>query len=179
MINSRRCLVCLPAHRRPKRFDLPPWSTWGYTLGLRPKEISLISLDDISFTQGLIRITNRKSTNPVKLPLPDAAIKAIAAYIVGARTNSACRRLFLTIHPPYRPVSAAVVSCEMAAILKKINPKASAYWLRHSYAQHLLESNASVFELKQMMGHDSAQSVRRYLHIHTKLMRKVLFDETL
>jgi site-specific recombinase XerD len=67
----------------------------------------------------------------------------------------------------------------MAAILKKINPKASAYWLRHSYAQHLLESNASVFELKQMMGHDSAQSVRRYLHIHTKLMRKVLFDETL
>jgi hypothetical protein len=30
-----------------------------------------------------------------------------------------------------------------------------------------------------MMGHQNIQSTHRYLHIHTDLMRKVLFHETL
>ncbi|MBW2202268.1 MAG: integrase, partial [Deltaproteobacteria bacterium] len=54
----------------------------GYTLGLRPKEIGLIRLDHISFVQGEISLFDRKSANPIKLPLPEVTIKAIAAYIV-------------------------------------------------------------------------------------------------
>jgi site-specific recombinase XerD len=55
----------------------------------------------------------------------------------------------------------------------------SAYWLRHTYAQNLLEAGASIFEIMQMLGHDNMQSTQGYLHVHTKLMREVLFDETL
>ena len=55
----------------------------------------------------------------------------------------------------------------------------SAYWLRHSYAQNLLESGASVFEIKEMLGHDDIESTQKYLRVHIKLMAKVLFDETL
>ena len=151
----------------------------GYTLGLRPKEISLIRLDDISFVQGKIRLTDRKSANPIKLPLPEVTIKAIAAYIVGCRPGSDHRELFLAFHAPVKPVNAATVSHDITVAMRKINPSASAYWLRHTYAQNLLESGASIFEVKQMMGHDNVQSTKRYLHIHTKLMRKELFDETL
>ena len=151
----------------------------GYTLGLRPKEISLIRLDDISFVQGKIRLTDRKSANPIKLPLPEVTIKAIAAYIVGCRPGSDHRELFLAFHAPVKPVNAATVSHDITVAMRKINPSASAYWLRHTYAQNLLESGASIFEVKQMMGHDNVQSTKRYIHIHTKLMRKELFDETL
>jgi len=151
----------------------------GYTLGLRPKEISLIRLDDISFVQGEISLADRKSANPIKLPLPEVTIKAIAAYIVGCRHESDHRALFLTLHAPVKPVNAATVSHDITAAMQKINPSASAYWLRHTYAQNLLESGASIFEVKQMMGHDNVQSTKRYIHIHTKLMRKELFDETL
>ena len=38
----------------------------GYPLGLRPKEISLIRLNDISFVQGEIGLADRKSANPIK-----------------------------------------------------------------------------------------------------------------
>jgi len=151
----------------------------GYTLGLRPKEISLIRLDDISFVQNEIRLFDRKSANPIKLPLPEITIKAIAAYIVGCRPESDCRALFLSFHPPVRPVTAATVSHDITVAMQKINPSASAYWLRHTYAQNLLESGASIFEVKHMMGHGNVQSTKRYIHIHTKLMRKELFDETL
>jgi site-specific recombinase XerD len=151
----------------------------GYTLGLRPKEIGLIRLNDISFVQGEIRLADRKSANPIKLPLPEITIKAIAAYIVGCRPESDHRALFLTFHAPVKPVTAATVSHDITVAMRKINPLSSAYWLRHTYAQNLLESGASIFEVKQMMGHDNVQSTKRYIHIHTKLMRKELFDETL
>jgi site-specific recombinase XerD len=75
----------------------------GYTLGLRPKEISLITLDDISFGRCEIHLPDRKSNNPIKLPLPEVTIKAIAAYIVGARAKSRWRRLFLSLRAPYEP----------------------------------------------------------------------------
>lgn len=151
----------------------------GYFLGLRPKEIALLRLDDIAFAKSQIRIAERKSANPLKLPLPETTLKAIAAYLVAGRPQSDRRVLFLNHRPPYRPVTAATVSYDISRVLKKINPAASAYWLRHTYAQNLFESGASIFELKEMMGHDTLQSARRYLHIHTGLMRKVLFDETL
>ena len=151
----------------------------GYTLGLRPKEIGLIRLNDISFVQGEIGLADRKSANPIKLPLPEVTIKAIAAYIVGCRPESDHRALFLTLHAPVKPVNAATVGHDITVAIQKINPSASAYWLRHTYAQNLLESGASIFEVKQMMGHDNVQSTKRYIHIHTKLMRKELFDETL
>jgi integrase/recombinase XerD len=151
----------------------------SYFLGLRPKEVSLIRLDDIGFGKSQVRIAVRKSANPVKLPLPEDTIKIVAAYVIAGRPKSDRRELFLNHHPPYLPVSAATVGHDITSVLKKINSAATAYWLRHTYAQNLLESGASIFELKEMMGHDNIQSARRYLTIHTELMRKVLFDETL
>lgn len=151
----------------------------GYTLGLRPKEIAQIGLDDISFAKGLINIHQRKCDNPVHIPLPEITIKAIAAYIIGARPKSHHRELFLTFTAPYRPVTAATVGNDITSRIHRVNPDASAYALRHTYAQNLLESGASVFEIKEMLGHDNIQSSRRYLHIHTQLMRRTLFDDTL
>jgi integrase/recombinase XerD len=151
----------------------------AYALGLRPKEISLIALDDLSFSLGEISLPDRKCQNPIRLPLPEAAIKAIAAYIIGARPETTRRTLFLALRAPYHPVTPAMVSQDIRALMHKTGLAASAYWLRHTYAQNLLETNTSIFEIKEMMGHDRIQTTRRYLHIHTRLMREVLFDETL
>jgi len=54
----------------------------------------------------------------------------------------------------------------------------TAYWLRHTFAQNMLEAGASIFEIKEMMGHDTIESTKIYLSIHVSLMRRVLFDET-
>ncbi len=151
----------------------------AYSLGLRPKEISLIRLDDLLFLQGEISLPDRKCQNPTRLPLPETAIKAIGAYIVGARPKNANRTLFLKLRAPYNSVSPASVSREIRDQMHKSGLSSSAYWLRHTYAQNLLETKASIFEIKELMGHDRIQTTRRYLHIHTRLMREVLFDETL
>lgn len=42
-----------------------------------------------------------------------------------------------------------------------------------------MEAGASVYEIKEMLGLETIQTAKRYLQIDTKLMREVLFDETL
>ncbi len=150
----------------------------GYTMGLRPKEISRISLDDISFSTLQLKVTERKGTNPVELPMPEHTVKAIAAYVIGARPESEHRRVFLNIHPPFRPMSPNGVGRHITKAMRKAGLVSSAYWLRHTYAQNLLEAGTSIFEIKEMLGHDKIESTKLYLHVHINLMRKVLFDET-
>jgi site-specific recombinase XerD len=150
----------------------------AYTMGLRPTEISRISLDDISFSTQQLKIAERKSTNPVELPMPEQTVKAIAAYLIKARPQSEHRRVFLTRLPPFRPMSPNSVARHITQAMKNANLRATAYWLRHTYAQNLLETGFSIFEIKEMLGHDKIESTKLYLHVHLKLMRKVLFDET-
>jgi len=151
----------------------------SYGLGLRPDEISRITLDDISFAQSELTIKTRKNNRPVKLPIPESAIKAIAAYIIGARPKSSHRGLFLNLVAPHRPASATSVGQHITECIRKAGLPGTAYWLRHTYAQNLLEAGASIYEIKEMMGHTTINSAEKYLHVHIKLMRKVIFDEEL
>ena len=150
----------------------------AYTLGLRPIEISKITLDDISFSDGNLRVPDRKTKIPVVLPLPEMTIKAVAAYIATVRPQTPFRQLFLTCQNPIRPVSANTVVYYIGKAMKDAGLSSSAYWLRHTYAQNLLKIGRSIYEIKEMLGHQNIQSSQRYLYIDTALMRKVLFDET-
>jgi site-specific recombinase XerD len=151
----------------------------AYTLGLRPCEIRSICLDDIFFKDAQLCIRIRKNDKPVKLPVPEETLKAMAAYLIGARPKTKHRELFLTLHPPYRKLAQNTVTQHIKKCMHAVGMTYSAYCLRHTYAQNLLEAGVSIYEVKEMMGHDSIESTRKYLHVHIKLMRKVLFDETL
>lgn len=151
----------------------------AYTMGLRPIEISKITLNDISFTDGTLRVPDRKTENPVVLPLPEMTIKAIAAYIAAARPETSFRQLFLTAKKPIKPVGPNVVVYRIGKAMKDAGLSSSAYWLRHTYAQNLLKIGSSIYEIKEMLGHQNIQSSQTYLHIDVARMRRVLFNETL
>jgi integrase/recombinase XerD len=151
----------------------------AYMLGLRPREIASITLDDLSLSQGELTLRVRKNGRPLKLPLPEPALKAIAAYLIGARPKSPRRNLFLTLHPPYRPIIANTATYCIRKAMKKEGLSGSAYGLRHTFAQNLLENAVSIFEIKEMLGHDRIESTKNYLRVHIRLMREVILGETL
>jgi site-specific recombinase XerD len=151
-----------------------------YSLGLRPVEISRITLDDVAFDEGRLTLRERKADNPITLPIPEKTLKAIAAYVLKARPqNSPCRHLFLSHVFPYKPMKEHYVIQCLSRAMKGAGLSCSGYWLRHTYAQNLLEMGRSIYEIKEMMGHRNIQSTRCYLHIDVRMMRKVLFDEEL
>jgi len=151
----------------------------AYTLGLRPKEVSLITLDDISFSKAELTLMDRKNTHPLVLPIPTTTLKAVAAYRIVVRPKTKHNTFFLSLYPPYRPVNPNTIGYHIRKVMKAVGLPSTTYWLRHTYAQNLLESGASVFEVKEMLGHDDIESTKKYLHVHTQLMRQVLFNETL
>jgi len=151
----------------------------AYSLGLRPVEVSRITLDDISFKKAEITLRDRKANNPIMLPISENTMKAIAAYVLKVRPKNPYRHLFLTFGLPNRPIQAATVIHHISKAMKNAGLPSSSYWLRHTYAQNLLHTGRTIYEIKEMMGHDNIQSTQRYLYINTELMRKVLFDETL
>lgn len=151
----------------------------AYTMGLRPQEISRLTLDDIGFSKAELNIRYRKAGLPVTMPIPQKTLKAIAAYLVGGRPKNDCRELFLQCYRPYRPVSSPTVCYAIKSCMQKagLPEEATTYWLRHTHAQHLLEAGISVFEIKEMLGHDDIEATNRYLYIHLKLMRRVILGE--
>ena len=149
----------------------------AYSLGLRPCEICKITLDDIAFKKAQLSLEDRKNKQPLTLPIPEKTLKAIVAYMVGGRPNSQDRHLILSLSAPHGPIVAGVVGRYIQQAMHKAGLSSTPYWLRHSYAQHLLSSGASIYEIKQMLGHRHIESSRKYLHIHTDLMREVIVDE--
>ena len=150
-----------------------------YSLGLRPIEVRNITLDDISFSKGELTLRERKGNNPITLPMPEQAIKAIAIYLDKSRPKTTSRHLFLNFKFPYKPIKAGIVIFYISKAMKEIGLPSTAFWLRHTYAQNLLQLGQSIYEVKEMMGHQNIQSSQRYLYINIELMRKVLFDEEL
>ena len=118
----------------------------AYSLGLRPVEISSLQLDDISFARAQISLKRRKNDNPLELPIPEQTLKAIVAYMVGGRPNSEDRHLFLSLCAPHGPIVPGLVGRYIQEAMHKAGLNASPYWLRHSYAQHLLSSGASIYQ---------------------------------
>ena len=151
----------------------------AYFMGLRPKEISTIKLGDISFKKKELTLRDRKGNNPMTLPVPENTIKAIAAYVLNVRPNSKYRTLFLSFKSPYKPISPGTVIHYISKAIKHSGLFSSPYSLRHTYAQSLRNTGATIYEIKEMLGHQNIQSTQRYLHIDIELMRKVLFDEEL
>jgi site-specific recombinase XerD len=151
----------------------------AYSLGLRPVEISSLQLDDISFSRAQLTLKRRKNDNPLELPIAEQTLKAIVAYMVGGRPESKDRHLLLTLCAPHGPMVPGLVGRYIQEAMHSAGLNATPYWLRHSYAQHLLSAGASIYEIKEMLGHDHIESSRKYLHIHTDLMREVIVDELL
>ena len=151
----------------------------AYSLGLRPVEISGLRLDDICFGRATLSLQRRKNDLALELPIAEPALKAVVAYVVGGRPQSEDRHLFLSQMAPYGPIVPGAVARDIQQAMKKAGLNATAYWLRHTYAQHLLTAGASIYEIKEMLGHRHIESSRKYLYIHTELMREVILDEPL
>ena len=151
----------------------------AYTLGLRPCEICRITLDDIAFKKEQVSVEDRKNEQPLTLPIPEKTLKAIVAYMVGGRPTSHDRHLILSLSAPHGPIVPGLVGRYIQEAMHTAGLSSTPYWLRHSYAQHLLSSGASIYEIKQMLGHRHIESSRKYLYIHTDLMREVILDEPL
>ncbi len=145
-------------------------------LGLRAREIILLELGDIDWTEASLRIRG-KSRDERPLPLPFEVGRAIATYLRKARPTAACRRVFLRTRAPVGGLESSGAICQIVCrSLKRagIQPAyKGSHQFRHALASDMLRRGLSLTEIGQVLRHRSPNTTRRYAKVDLTALREV------
>jgi len=124
-------------------------------LGLRTHEVSSLSLDDIDWAVGTLRIAKGKSRRVDVMPLPQATGRAIAEYLRIERPPTANRKVFVRhVAPVDEPLGPDVVRKTVRNAYRRCGlPYTRAHILRHSLAGRLLATGGTLKEVADVLRH--------------------------
>jgi integrase/recombinase XerD len=137
-----------------------------YSSGLRSGEIIRLTLADINFADGVVRILMSKGKKDRMVPIGKVALHWLDRYVKEVHGLHLSSPLFY--HFPdrtplfYYNLRQIITKYRALAGLKKpCHPRN----FRHSFAIHLLENGASIRHIQEMMGHASLKTTQKYTRI--------------
>ena len=146
------------------------------TYGLRASEIVALSLDDIRWRQGVLRIHQRKTSSPLELPLTNEVLGAMVKHLKRTPPPAPYRRVFLRMRAPIGVLKPTAVTEAFQALARRSGfsiPYQGPHCLRHSYALHLLKNGTPLKTIGDILGHRTAESTSMYLRLATGDLREV------
>lgn len=146
-------------------------------LGLRAKEVALLSLDDIDWHRGLVQV-HGKGGRVAAMPLSQDVGAAIADYVVDGRPSSGSRTIFHRVDTPCTPfLTATPVILIARRALKRAGITGlrshHAHIFRHTFATMAIRSGVSLTELAQVLRHKEPDTTRIYAKLDTERLRSL------
>jgi site-specific recombinase XerD len=148
--------------------------------GLRARELAAMKLEDIDWTQNLLRIPIRKGGHSTIYPLSVPVGEAIIEYLREGRPQTEDRHLFLTAKAPFVATSHWVISGRTSTCLRAagINVRrAGSHTLRHTCVQRLVEADVPFKTIGDYVGHSSPQSTLVYGKVALHKLRQLTIGE--
>jgi len=144
-------------------------------LGLRSGEIAALSLDDIDWRAGTVKLRKTKSCREQLLPLPEPTGRAIAAYLQHERPRSAHRAIFVRrVAPHDRLVGADLVRKTIREAYRRAGlPYTRSHLLRHTIARRLLDAGGSLKEVADVLRHRSLNTTLIYAKLDSRALGAV------
>lgn len=147
-------------------------------LGLRPREIADLCLEDLDWRTGVIHLRTRKTGRGATLPLPREAGRTLVAYLRHCRPTTASRRVFVQLLGIRcgTPLSSTAISEVVSRVLRRAHieaPLAGAYLFRHTLASRLVRQGASLKEVADVLGHRSLDTTTIYAKLDLPALRDV------
>ena len=146
------------------------------TYGLRASEVTSLTLDDIDWRNGVIRIPQQKIGSQLTLPLSDAAGDVLIRYLKESRPRTPYRQLFLRMRAPSGPMKPAAIHKILKSRIRSSSLDIQyngTHCLRHSCAMHLLRQGSSLKAIGDILGHRDAESTCVYLRLAVDDLREV------
>ena len=144
-----------------------------YGTGLRVSELVNLTLNNIDFTNCIIRIVGKGNKERI-IPLGEYSMYYLDLYM--ERRNSLlkkniCDALFLNNHG--KKITRQGFFKILKGLLKEkgLDIDASPHTLRHSFATHLLNSGADLRSIQEMLGHSDISTTRIYTHVGDSKIR--------
>ena len=136
-------------------------------LGLRGCEVLKLTLSDIDWRNGTLRLVKNKSRRTDVLPLPFDTGHAIAEYLSKERPPSSSRALFIRCKAPFdKPLGTTAVHTIVKAAYRRCGwSHTRPHILRHSVASQLLRDGAPLKEISDVLRHRSLNTSMVYLKV--------------
>lgn len=146
------------------------------TYGMRACDVVALTLDDIQWRTGRIRICQSKTGNPLELPLTHEVSSAIYDYLKKVPRYGNYRQIFLRLKAPRGILKSTAVTEAFQAWSKRSGldiPFKGAHCLRHSFALHLLRNGLPLKTIGDILGHRSPGSIASYIRLSVDDLREV------
>ncbi len=134
-----------------------------YTLGLRISELQMLELKDIS--DEWVRVMG-KGSKQRDIPLIASTKKLIESYL---HENSP--KIYL-LEDNDELLSQNALRYTITKVFKRVSLKVTPHQLRHSFATELLNSNAPIADVSELLGHASMATTQIYTKLGSALKLK-------
>ena len=155
--------------------------------GLRVEEVANLSLGDIDIKQRRIMVVDGKGGKDRVVYISDDAADGLIAYLK-RRSHRRVKKVFLVEKGDYKgqPISVRGIQKRMEYYAKKTGLKISCHHLRHTMATQLLNADAQVESIQDLLGHNWISTTERYCKVsnvkvkrdYFKAMGKILHRST-
>lgn len=149
-----------------------------YTCGLRVSELCDLKLNDVHIQEGIVKVKGKGDKERV-VPVSDYCINQMNKYLEMDRLKWDVHHLSNFFVNRY---GRACTRQYVHTLIKhkvyelNLNPEISAHSFRHSFASHLLDGNADLRIVQELLGHSDIQTTQIYTHIQNKRLRSVYDD---
>lgn len=162
------CVLGTAIGRRDRAILLLLWR-----LALRRGEVAAMTLDDLDWRTGELRVCG-KSRRVEVLPLPVDVGEALAEYVRDDRPRVERRAVFVAVNAPHGPLTPATVGRVVAAAARRAGVSGvTAHRLRHTAATEMLREGASLTEIGQVLRHRQTQTTAIYAKVDVETLRSV------
>ena len=141
-----------------------------YSCGLRVSELCSLKRNDVHLSEKILKV-NGKGDKERIIPIVDACVQQMELYLNLVRKNWQKKTLPNFFINQYGRV---LTRQYVHNLIKKkceecnLNPNLSAHSFRHSFASHLLDGNADLRIVQELLGHSDIQTTQIYTHIQNK-----------
>lgn len=144
-------------------------------LGLRASDIAGLTFDSINEISATVKVTQRKTGEPLTLPLLDEVKEALHDYLDNARPAQDDCHIFLKARGkgPMSPANIGKV-VELAFNASGVDcgtRRRGSHSLRASLATALLEEGNGYHTIRQVLGHSDVQSTKSYVKASVECLR--------
>jgi integrase/recombinase XerD len=144
--------------------------------GLRRREVAELTIDDFDWRNETLTVRRAKRGRLQQYPIQYEVGETILRYLQKARPRCACRNLFLTRYPPYRPIQPSLLRAIVSRRMEQLgiqSQQMGPHSLRHACATQLLKKGTRLRDIADFLGHRDLKSVSIYAKYDLRTLREV------
>jgi site-specific recombinase XerD len=144
--------------------------------GLRVEEVAHLTVGVIDVNRRTILVEDGKGGKDRIVYLSHDALQALAAYLK-VRPHSRTRKIFLAEKKPCQgqPISIRGIQRRMEYYARQTRLKVSCHHLRHTMATQLLNADADLCTIQDLLGHSNVKTTQRYCRISNLKVQRDYF----